>query len=82
MASLAQNLSQYLLALHHYEELAERHRRKIAVNAYFQPETTFERMDKFRKGYLVPDDLAEFMLENQLYPSETELYLIFRDFDN
>jgi Ca2+-binding EF-hand superfamily protein len=38
-------------------------------------------MDKFKKGYLVPDDFSEFMLENQIYPTEIELYLIFRDFD-
>lgn len=44
-------------------------------------ETVFERFDKFKKGYLIPDDFSEFMLENRIYPSENELYLIFRDFD-
>lgn len=29
----------------------------------------------------MPDDFAEFMLDNQIYPTEVELYLIFRDFD-
>ena len=38
-------------------------------------------MDKFKKGYLVPDDLNEYMLESKIYPSELEQYLIFRDFD-
>ncbi len=29
----------------------------------------------------MPEDLSEFMLDNKLYPTEIELYLIFRDFD-
>ena len=43
--------------------------------------SAFERFDKFRKGYLEPADFSEFMLENQVYPTEGELYLIFKDFD-
>lgn len=62
MASMAPALTQYLIALHHYEMLAEHLRAKIARNPYFQHETLFQRIDKFGKGYLVPDDLAEFML--------------------
>jgi Ca2+-binding EF-hand superfamily protein len=53
----------------------------VAENPYFQIETVFERFDKFKKGHLIPDDFSEFMLENKIYPTETELYLIFRDFD-
>jgi hypothetical protein len=34
-----------------------------------------------KKGYLIPSDLSEFMLENKIYPSEQQLYVIFRDFD-
>ena len=33
------------------------------------------------RDYLIPDDFSEFMLENKVYPTEIELYLIFRDFD-
>jgi Ca2+-binding EF-hand superfamily protein len=44
-------------------------------------ETVFERFDKFKKGYLVPDDLSEFMLDNKIYPTDVELYLIFRELD-
>ena len=29
----------------------------------------------------MPEDLSEFMLENKIYPTEIELYLIFREFD-
>lgn len=60
---------------------AEHIRQSIATNSYFQTVTVFERFDKFRKGYLEPADFSEFMLENQVYPTEGELYLIFKDFD-
>lgn len=63
------------------EMIAERIRVNIAHNSYFQIETVFERFDKFRKGYLIPEDLSEFMLDNGIYPTEAELYLIFRGFD-
>ena len=35
----------------------------------------------YKKGYLIPSDVSEFMLENKIYPSEKELYVIFREFD-
>jgi len=38
-------------------------------------------MDKYQKGYLIPADLSEFMFENKIYPTEQELYVIFKDFD-
>lgn len=81
MASIRRNLADYLLRCNSFELMAEKLREKIAENNYLQIETVFERLDSFRRGYLVPDDLSEFMLENQIYPTELELYLIFRDFD-
>ena len=68
--SIRKELTAYLLRCNHYEAMGERIREKIAANSYFQMQTVFERMDKFKKGHLVPDDLAEFMLDNQLYPAE------------
>jgi hypothetical protein len=38
-------------------------------------------MDVFKKGYLIPSDFSEFMLENKIYASEQQLYVIFREFD-
>ncbi len=58
MSSIGRQLSEYLLRINHYETMVERLRQKIAENHYFQPETVFERMDKFKKGYLIPDDMA------------------------
>ena len=81
MSQVSRQLTDYLLKSHTHEIMAEQLRVKIAQNPYFQVETVFERMDKFKKGHLVPDDLSEFMLEGKVYPSEMELYLVFRDFD-
>lgn len=74
-------LSDYFIRVNHLEIIGESIRQTIAKNPYFQTETIFERLDKFRKGYLVPSDFSEFMLENKIYPQEKELYVIFRDFD-
>ena len=79
--AVAKCLADYLLRVNSLEMMAEELRVKIARNPYFQVETVFERMDKFKKGYLVPDDFNEYMLESKLYPSELEQYLVFRDFD-
>jgi hypothetical protein len=81
MTSIRRSLTEYLLRWNTLELMGEKVREKIAENPYFQLETVFERFDKFKKGYLIPDDFSEFMLENRIYPSENELYLIFRDFD-
>ena len=71
MTEIRRTLAEYLQRCNHYEMMGERVREKISDNPYFQLETVFERFDKFKKGYLVPDDFSEFMLENQLYPTET-----------
>lgn len=81
MSSIRRNLAEYLMKCNTFEVMAEKVREKIAENGYFQIETVFERFDNFQKGYLVPDDLSEFMLENKIYPTDLELYLIFRGFD-
>ena len=75
-------LADFLLRCNTFEVMAEELRVKIAHNPYFQVETVFERMDKFKKRHLVPDDFSEYMLESKVYPTELELYLIFRDFDS
>lgn len=62
MSSVRRHLSDYLWKCNHYELMLEGIREKIAENPYYQVQTVFERMDKFKKGYLVPDDLSEFML--------------------
>ena len=62
MTSIRRSLTEYLLRMNTLEVMAEKIREKIAENSYFQIETVFERFDKFRKGYLIPDDFSEFML--------------------
>lgn len=74
-------LTEYLLKIDEKEKIHEVVRQSIGKNSYFQVETAFARMDKFGKGYLTPSDFSEFMLENGVYPTDDELYLIFRDFD-
>ena len=81
MATVRQILTDYFVKCNKLEILSEKIRQAIAENPYFQAKSVFERFDKFRKGYLIPSDFSEFMLENQVYPTESELYLIFRDFD-
>jgi hypothetical protein len=71
MTSIRRSLTEYLLRWNSLELMAEKVREKIAENPYFQMETVFERFDKFKKGYLIPDDFSEFMLENRIYPTET-----------
>ena len=69
MFALQQNLTDYLLHTNRTEILAENIRQTIATNPYFQVLSVFERFDKFRKGYLIPADFSEFMLENKIYPT-------------
>lgn len=74
-------LVEYFLKINETEKLLEGVRQAICRNSYFQLETAFQRFDKFGKGYLLPSDLSEFMLENGVFPTEDELYLVFKDFD-
>lgn len=62
-------LVEYFVKLNETERLLEGIRQSICRNSYFQVETAFQRMDKFQKGYLLPSDLSEFMLENGVYPT-------------
>lgn len=80
-STLRKYLTEYLLRCNKLESLAESIRQSLSNNPYFQIVSVFERFDKFRKGYLEPADFSEFMLENKVYPTEGELYLIFKDFD-
>lgn len=69
MFAIQQQLTDYLLSANRTEILAENIRQTFVHNPYFQVLSIFERFDKFRKGYLVPADFSEFMLENKIYPT-------------
>ena len=79
--SVSKYLAQYLTKLNQLETFNENIRQTFGANPYFQTVSVFERFDKFKKGHLIPSDFSEFMLENNIYPTESELYLIFKDFD-
>ena len=81
MSSISKHLTQYLIKLNQLEIFNENLRQTMCTNPFFQTISVFERFDKFRKGHLTPSDFSEFMLENGIYPSDLELYLIFKDFD-
>lgn len=70
MTALQKYLTEYLLQCNKTELLAESIRQSLGSNPYFQIVSVFERFDKFRKGFLEPADFSEFMLENQVYPTE------------
>ena len=80
-ATSLRQLCQYLERTNQNEKEQETARQSFCSNPHFQLETCFDRMDKFKKGYLIPSDLTEFMLENQIIANEEQIYLVFRDFD-
>lgn len=51
-------LTEYLLKIDEKEKIHEAVRQSIGKNSYFQVETTFVRMDKFKKGFLTPSDFS------------------------
>lgn len=58
MAAVRKDLVDYLLHCNAMSVLGESIKQKIAQNKYFQIETVFLRMDKFSKGYLIPQDFS------------------------
>lgn len=57
-SALQKYLTEYLLSCNKLEIVAESIRKSLANNPYFQVVSVFERMDKFKKGFLEPADFS------------------------
>jgi Ca2+-binding EF-hand superfamily protein len=79
--SCQKKICQYFTSVNQNEKQQETAKQVFCNNTYFQIETCFNRIDKFKKGYLIPSDFTEFMLENKVICNEEEVYLVFKDFD-
>ena len=51
-------ISQYLTAINQNEKQQETAKQVFSNNTYFHVETCFNRIDKFKKGYLIPSDIT------------------------
>lgn len=54
-------LANLLLISGEYEVKLEKYRQKLCQQKEFEPYASFQRIDRFQKGYITPTDLLNFL---------------------
>jgi Ca2+-binding EF-hand superfamily protein len=64
------------------EKRVESVRQTLAQILDFDPYSAFNRIDRFQSGYISISDLQDFLSSNKVYPSDTELRMLFLSWDS
>lgn len=79
--AILDHFCQYLLEISEFEQEVEKARQMLSSINEFEPYSVFQRIDKYKKGFLSSFEIFDFLMDNNLNFTQKQCELFIEQYD-